>query len=125
MSGEHKKEFTSGSNSGITRRQAIVLMSLTGFAALLNYVPTAWADDKKHALYGNWHVRCPLSHIDLVTGGTRQHRCETCGRQCFVDGKVTVMCPKGHANIVVLGNVDLLTSYKCQTKDCGLECQGW
>lgn len=125
MSGKHKRQFILGSSSGIRRRQALVFMSLTGITALLGYVPAARADDKRHALYGNWHVRCPAGHVDLVTKGTRQHKCEKCGRQCFANGNVTVMCPNGHANTVSLENVDVLRGYKCQTKNCGLECQGW
>lgn len=125
MLGKPKKQLVSEDNSGIPRRQAIVLISLAGVTVLMGFVPTAMAADKKHALYGNWHVRCPVGHVDLVTKGTKQHKCQTCGRQCFVDGEVTVMCPKGHQNTVALANVDVLTSYKCETKGCGLDCQGW
>src|SRR4051812_38537410 len=106
----------------ITRRKAILLAAVIGLAPLSKY---ASADDKRHALFGTWHVRCPDGHVDVVTKGTRQHKCDECGKQCFVNNKVTVMCPRGHANVVDLGDVDVLTSYKCTASGCGAECQGW
>ena len=106
-----------------TLTPAIVLAATVAFGGLLGSVQHAKAEDKKHALYGTWHVRCPAGHVDVVTEGTKQHKCETDGKECFVGGKVTVMCPKGHANEVALDDVDVLKSYKCQT--CGAECQGW
>src|ERR1035441_10470270 len=75
----------------ITRRQAIVLAASVGFVALMGFVQHAKAEDKKkHALGGKWHVRCPAGHVDVVTKGTKQHKCEKdgCNRQCFVGGKV-------------------------------------
>jgi hypothetical protein len=96
-----------------------------GLVALMSLAGLAKAEDKRHALYGKWHVRCPAGHVDVVTDGTRQHKCDRCKKQCFVGGKVILMCPKGHANEVKLDDVDVLRSYKCGTKDCGAECQGW
>ncbi len=100
-------------------------MALSGGTAVLAITELANAADKRHSLYGKWHVRCPGGHVDVVADGTRQHKCQTCGKQCFVDGKVTVMCPSGHANTVSLDDVDVLQSYKCKTVGCGKECEGW
>lgn len=113
----------------ITRRQAIVVAAASGLAPLLGLAPYARADDKHHALHGKWHVKCPDGHVDIVTDGTKQHKCEKCGKQCFVDGKVTVVCPSMHDNVVDLKDVDVLETYKCKHKDGdkehGKECEGW
>jgi hypothetical protein len=126
----------------LTRRLAMVLTAsagLTPFAAFVRQALSVQQKRKRRALYGKWRVRCPLGHVDVVTDGTRQHECEhtvhgkKCNRQCFVNNKVTVMCPKGHANVIDLADVDVLTSYKCRTKvkegdteiECAKECQGW
>jgi hypothetical protein len=106
----------------ITRRQAIVSAATSAFLVLTAFARPGSAENR-HALYGKWHVRCPDGHVDVVTQGTRQHKCETSGEQCFVNEGVTVMCPKGHANVVDLRPVDVLRSYKCTV--CGVECEGW
>jgi hypothetical protein len=114
-----------GDSMLITRSKSAALTVIAAIALLAGSLYPAKADDKRHALYGTWHVRCPAGHVDVVTDGTRQHKCETCGKQCFVNGKVTIMCPKGHANDVSLADVDVLRSYKCRTKACRAECEGW
>jgi len=112
-----------------TRRQAIRTAITSGSIAFLKFTPLAWADNKRHALYGKFHVRCPNKHVDIVTDGTKQHKCEKCGKQCFVDQKVTLVCPAQHDNIVDLSGVDVLKTYKCKHKEadkvCNKECQGW
>lgn len=107
----------------ITRREAVVAAVAAGLGSVATLASHAMADGKRHALVGKWHVRCPNKHVDVVTQGTRQHKCEECGKQCFVNGKVTVMCPKGHANELDLNGEDVVKSFKCRT--CGAECQGW
>jgi len=112
-----------------TRRQAIGAGITSGFLALFKFAPLARADNKRHALYGKFHVCCPNKHVDIVNDGTKQHKCEKCGGQCFVDQKVTLVCPGHHDNVVDLSVVDVLKSYKCRHKEagriCGKECQGW
>ncbi len=114
----------------ISRRQAIAAGVACGLAPLAGFTPRASADDEHHALYGRFHLRCPNKDLDVVTGGTHQHQCRTCGEQCFVNGKVKLVCPDKHDNEVSLNDVDLLKTYKCREKvdggkECGKECEGW
>lgn len=74
-------------------------------------------------LWGTWYVRCPDGHVDKVEDATAQHVCEDdkCKKQCFIDGKVTVMCPDNHTNeIAVRGRVE---GRKCKTDGCKKECR--
>jgi hypothetical protein len=105
-----------------TRRGFIRLAGACGLVLLFGVGRPATAENR-HALYGKWHVRCPRMHVDIVTDGTKQHKCEKCGDQCFVNGSVTVMCPNKHPNKIALGSVDVLTNYKCRR--CKAECEGW
>lgn len=105
-----------------TRRGFIWLAGACGLVLLCG-VGRPVAAENRHALGGKWHVKCPDGHVDIVTKGTKQHKCETCGKQCFVNGKVTVVCPNKHPNVIDLGPIDVLRSYKCTT--CQAECEGW
>lgn len=108
--------------------QHLALKLLGGFALVSILVANLHAQGNlRHALVGTWHVRCPKnkSHVDVVRDGTRQHKCESCGEQCFVKFKVTVMCKNGHANEIDLANIDVIFSHKCKESGCRLECQGW
>jgi len=109
----------------ISRRGALYVAVSVGLVPITGKLQLALADDKRHALIGEWRVRCPKGHIDTVTGGTKQHECDDqkCRMQCFVGGKVTVMCPKDHPNEVDLSNVDLLETYTCKSEKCGTECR--
>jgi hypothetical protein len=69
------------------------------------------------ALRGTWIVRCPDGHDDIVTGITRNHNCEKCGKTSVSGGGAMVVCPNGHAS-----GVDGITEHhKCTT--CGQECR--
>jgi hypothetical protein len=74
-------------------------------------------------LAGRWKVSCPNGHVDLVTGITCQHVCETCRRQAFAGTVVTVVCPDGHANKVETGSDPerSVTSVTCSI--CMKECR--
>lgn len=98
----------------MTRRKALGLMMIGAV------VPSALATNPPDYLWGTWVVRCPNGHDDIVTGGTAQHKCEKCGVQVFKDGKVTVVCPKGHANETTLHGKT--QSVICKVADCKSEC---
>jgi hypothetical protein len=69
------------------------------------------------ALRGTWVVRCPNGHDDIVTGITRNHDCETCGKKAVSDGGALVVCPNGHAS-----GVDGITQHHtCPV--CNKECR--
>ena len=53
----------------MTRRRVIALAA-AGLTPLLSLVQKAKADEKRHALYGTWHVRCRNKHVDIVTEGS-------------------------------------------------------
>jgi uncharacterized C2H2 Zn-finger protein len=81
--------------------------------------PSALAQPKDY-LYGTFYLKCPkCSQVDKVEKGTVQHVCEKCHTQMFRDGKVTMMCPKGHPNEVRLHG--RTTSIIC--KECNMECR--
>lgn len=102
------------------------LMKATGFTFLTSLgLTNASADNRRHALYGTFYLRCPkCSTVDKVEDGTKQHVCsnDKCKTQVFAQGKVTLVCRKQHDNIVDLSNIDVLSSYPC--KNCGVDCQG-
>ena len=103
-----------------TRRQALFWAASAGLASIVGSALPADAAPENY-LWGTWYVRCPDGHDDKVEKGTAQHKCETCGKQCFKDGKVVVVCPKGHPNeIEVKGRVE---SAKCKHEGCGVECR--
>ena len=106
----------------LNRRQIIVSAVTSGLGLVTMSVRQGFGENR-HALYGKWHVRCPDGSIDIVTEGTRQHRSNKTGVQCFVNGGVTVICPNEHANTIDLRSVDVLKSHKCTV--CKAECQGW
>jgi hypothetical protein len=101
----------------IARRQVVIFC-----LASVCLVPWAFAGPKNYLL-GTFHLKCPYcGKVDVVENGTAQHHCENraCGKQVFVDGKILVMCPKGHTNEVILRGET--RSIKC--KVCNVECEG-
>jgi len=106
----------------LTRRSVLAaLVAQAGsISVLVNTSAPAWA-----CLWGRWKIRCPNGHDDIVTQGTCQHQCETCGAQAFDHGAVRIVCPNGHATLVQTGTShdqrDLLQSYKCPQDH--LECR--
>jgi len=76
-------------------------------------------------LYGNWLVRCPNGHLNIITDITCNRTCETCGALSVVNGEAVVMCPNSHANHVISGMREerekWVMSYKCHI--CGQECR--
>ena len=106
----------------MTRRSIVTaLIAKAGAIGVLLITPgSAWA-----CLWGKWKIRCPNGHDDIVTQGTCQHTCETCGAQAFNNGAVRIVCPNGHATLVQTGTShdqkDVLQSYKCPQDQ--LECR--
>jgi hypothetical protein len=104
----------------ISRREMLAMSGAVILFPLKNLIEEAAASGDY--LWGTWYVRCPAGHDDKVTDGTAQHKCEKwdCGKQCFRDGKVTVVCPKGHPNEIILKS--RTESFICKTDGCKLEC---
>lgn len=69
-------------------------------------------------LRGDWYVRCPNGHDDLVTGFTSNHDCEQCGRKAVDNGHAVVVCPVGHGSGPVSG---ITESHICM--HCGRQCR--
>src|SRR5665213_1284124 len=85
-----------------TRREFIKkLVGTIGAVGIIVVFPS----EARACLYGTWHVQCPRGHIDTVTDGTCQHRCEKCGLQVFSGNVVTVVCRNGHANRITTAPV--------------------
>jgi hypothetical protein len=105
-----------------TRREFIArLVGTTGAVGVMLAAPSR----ARACLAGTWHVQCPNGHIDTVTGGTCQHKCEKCGVQVFSGNDVTVVCRNGHPNRIRTGACDsshCTTSYICpqDNTDCRL-----
>src|SRR5690349_17657937 len=84
-----------------------------GAAAWLLAAPTP----ARAALPDHWKVRWPNGHVDDVSGGTCQHKCESCHEQAFTGANVTVICPSGHSNEIDVGPCDdahAVRSFKCR-----------
>lgn len=95
----------------ITRRRALVCIIAAGLAPIASGHP-------KNYLLGTFYLQCPYcGNIDKVEDGTAQHRCQTCDKQVFHDGKVIVMCPNGHPNEIALhGRTSSIICRRCQTE---------
>jgi len=106
----------------MTRRSAVATLAVMAGAigVLVRTSNFAWA-----CLWGKWKIRCPNGHDDIVTRGTCQHLCETCGTQAFNNGAVRIVCPNNHATLVQTGTShdqkNVLQSFKCPIDH--LECR--
>lgn len=102
----------------MTRRDIITRM--LGITSVIVAVPNY----AEACLYGKWNVRCPNGHIDTVTDGTCQHKCEKCRAQVFSGKDVTVVCRNGHSSRITTGDCGrstCTTSYICPK--CGIDCR--
>ena len=105
-----------------TRRKFIA--SLVKTAGAVGAIFVALPSTAEACLYGTWHVMCANHHINVVSDGTCQHKCEQCGLQVFTGYMVTVVCRNGHQNRITTGAGDrqhVTQSYKCNT--CHTECR--
>lgn len=104
-----------------TRREFIKkLVGTTGAVGIIAAFPI----QARACLYGTWHVQCPNGHIDTVTDGTCQHKCEKCGLQVFSGNVVTVVCRNGHPNRIATGAGDsqhVTQHFTCPT--CNTDCR--
>ncbi len=97
-------------------------MTLVANVAAVGAVAT-YSIPARACLYGTWHVQCPVGHVDTVTEGTCQHKCEECGRQVFSGNVVTVVWRNGHPNRITTGAGDsqhVTRHYICPT--CKTDC---
>ena len=109
-----------------TRRQFMAGVAKTaGVAGMV----AAASSSAEACLEGQWKVRCPYDGtIDTVEGVTCDHKCSRCYRDVFTGGHdaVTVMCPKGHPNVVMITGTreqkdKWVKSFKCPQD--GLQCR--